>query len=87
MTVETGVRAQEGHQAMPGAQVNVDAVVSFDFFFYPYPRTLKKICLGGGPRGKHQCEREASTGCLLIRTPPRDQSRNMGMCPDWESNL
>lgn len=47
MTVETGVRAQEGHQAMPGAQVNVDAVVSFDFFFLSLPEDIKKNLFGG----------------------------------------
>ena len=27
-----------------------------------------------------------SINCLLIHTPTRDQTLNLGMCPDWESN-
>ena len=32
-------------------------------------------------------ERETSIGCLLVRTLTRDQTCNLGMCPNWELNL
>ena len=38
-------------------------------------------------RKKHPCEREISISCLLICTLTRDQTRNLGMCPDWKLNL
>ena len=38
----------------------------------------------GGEREKHQLKREASH-CSVAWT--RDQTRNLGMCPGWESNL
>ena len=34
----------------------------------------------------NQCERETSIGCLLVFTPTEDQTCNLGICPDWESN-
>ena len=54
----------------------------------------------GREKEKHQCEREASIGCLPFvpglgitcawtgdqTVCIRDQTSNPGMCPDWESN-
>ena len=34
----------------------------------------------------HRCERETSVGLPFMHTPTRDQTRNLGMCPDWELN-
>ena len=36
---------------------------------------------GGRKRG-----RETSVCDCLSNTPPGDLARNLGMCPDWESN-
>ena len=37
-------------------------------------------------RERHWCERETLIGCLLIHAPTRDQTHNLGMCSDQESN-
>ena len=33
---------------------------------------------------KHRCVRDTSVGCLS--PPTGDPARNLGLCPDWESN-
>ena len=35
---------------------------------------------------KHHCARETSIGCLLKAPPTRDQTCNLGMYPNRESN-
>ena len=65
------------------------------FPYYPLCTFLKKSSTWGyvycleterQREKKHQCERETSTGCLLYASWPRNQTCNLGMCPDWESN-
>ena len=57
-------------------------------FFHCFQRERK------GERERDRCEREASTGCLPYVPGPGtactrtgDRICNLGMCPDWESNL
>ena len=59
-------------------------------FFSSSPKDSFSLLLERGrEREKHRCEREALSACLphLPRPGIRDQTCNLGMCLDQESNL
>ena len=71
-------------------RVEVGQEGSFLFFSSFSKDTLSLILererKGEREREKHRCEGEVSISCLLVCAPAGDRTRNLGMCPDHESN-
>ena len=67
------------------------------FSLYPHPRTFFSLFFERERKGERETliwERETSVGCLPYAPGPcighawtGEQTHNLGMCPDWDSNL